>query len=102
MTGQILFPNWIKTMKLKQGDKPVWNVENAFYQTFLLANSQSGNSEPRFEDGTTVLSSLGTPDIDNVIITYDMDGGEIITTTKNKGTYTNRGGITPIYNNWKE
>jgi hypothetical protein len=103
LSGQF-FPNWIKTMKESTTTPgittPIWNVENAFFRTFSLSSSQSDNTEPLFEDGVTTLSSFGAPDVFNIIST-NQDGST--TTTQNKGTYTNRDGITPYNNNinWK-
>jgi hypothetical protein len=78
LTGQIIFPNWIK----KIGGASMLSVSSNFNRTFYFLNSQSGDSgEPQFMDGT-VLSSLGTPNT-------------------NKQTYTNRTGITPLNTGWK-
>jgi hypothetical protein len=101
LSGQSIFPDWIKTMTMTmtQGTTtPIWNVRNAFFRTFSLGSSQSGNTEPTFQDNNTTLSSLDVPDVSNLIST-NPDGST--TTTKNKGTYTNRNGFTPSYNNWK-
>ena len=59
LTGQTIYPNWIKTAK--QNSIDIWNTSNAFYQTFYLSTAQGGDTgEPKFQDGT-VLSSIGSP-----------------------------------------
>jgi hypothetical protein len=92
LSSQPIFPNWIQTMKLTDGT-PIWNVTGAFFRTFALAGTQNGNSEPTFQNGTT-LSSMGEPSIQNNMTTID----EYIT---NKETYKNRNGFIPDNNNWK-
>jgi hypothetical protein len=84
LSGQIIFPNWVKT--IKQGTTtPIQDVSSAFSQTFYLDPPEQGGDtgEPKFEDGT-VLSSLRNP-------------------SSAKSTYTNRTGITStsIGDNWK-
>jgi hypothetical protein len=96
LTGQFIFPAWIKTMKLTD-ETPIWKVENAFFRTFYLGASQNNNTEPTFQGGTTTLSSLGNPTVPNLISTDPETS--ISTYTDNKGTYTNRNGITPSNNN---
>jgi hypothetical protein len=82
LSGQIIFPNWVKT--IKQGTTPIQNTD-AFIATFSLLTPQGGDTgEPRFEDGTT-LSSLGNP-------------------STRKGTYEGRTYFTndaSIGDNWK-
>jgi hypothetical protein len=85
LTGQTLFPNWIKTLKNTNGnsDPPhgILNTGGTFYRTFNLDAAQTGDTgEPKFEDGS-VLSSFGT--------------GE------NLRTYTNRTGIAPVNPGWQ-
>jgi hypothetical protein len=81
LSGQIIFPNWLKT--LKYGAEALINVEyQSFYQMFRLDSAQGGDTgEPKFQDGT-VLSSMGIPRL-------------------NWQVYLNRTGITPLNSNWK-
>ena len=80
LTGQTIFPNWIKTMT--EGSTPIRNVSSAFSGAFRTESTKAGDTgEPRFMDGT-VLSSIGAPN-------------------SNRGTYTGRTGITPLNSNWK-
>jgi hypothetical protein len=80
LTGQTIFPNWIKTMK--QDTTPLLGVSNSFSQMFYLSSSKADDTgEPKFEDGS-VLSNLGTPN-------------------SNKWTYTGRNGISPTSTEWK-
>ena len=80
LSGQTIFPNWIKTAT--EGGTPIWNVADTFAQTFNPSSTKAGDTgEPKFQDGS-VLSSLGTPNV-------------------NRQTYTNRSGITPVNSNWK-
>jgi len=78
LAGQTIFPNWIKTAT--QGGTSIWNVSNAFYQTFY-AYKFGDTGEPRFQDGS-VLSSIGTP-------------------ATNNQAYIGRYGITPVNTNWQ-
>jgi hypothetical protein len=96
LSNQPFFPDWIRTMKLT-GGTPIWNVGNAFFRTFYLGSSQSGNAEPVFQNGGT-LSSLGAPNVSNIIYT-DSDG--VTHEDENKGTYTNRDSFFPSNLNWK-
>ena len=80
LTGQTIFPNWIKTMTV--GATPIWNVSSAFNLIFSTSATKAGDTgEPKFVDGST-LSSIGIP-------------------TTNNQAYTNRTGITPVNSNWK-
>jgi hypothetical protein len=84
LTGQTIFPNWIKTMK--EGSTDIWDVGGSaaapFSAMFFISSTKSGDTgEPKFMDGT-VLSSIGQPSF-------------------LKYTYTNRTGITPVYPNWQ-
>ncbi|MDR1562805.1 MAG: hypothetical protein LBS54_06970 [Dysgonamonadaceae bacterium] len=62
LTGQKIFPNWIKT--LKEAGKSIKDVEYAFWSTFICSSYNQkitgDTGEPEFED-STVLSSLGNP-----------------------------------------
>jgi hypothetical protein len=83
LSGQRIFPNWIKTMQ--QSGASILNVSGTFSYTFHLSSGKekSGDSEPKFQD-STVLSSLGNP-------------------SSLKHTYQGRTGITntAISVNWK-
>jgi hypothetical protein len=60
LEGQIIFPNWIKTMKNRGGKLPR-DLEYSFYSMFRTLSTKEGDSdEPKFMDGTD-LSSLGVP-----------------------------------------
>jgi hypothetical protein len=83
LTGQKIFPNWLKSMKNTNGNPIIIEnqVYSVLYQAFYLDAAQTGDTgEPQFEDGS-VLSSMGTP-------------------PSNIYTYTNRTGIT-VSSNWK-
>ena len=81
LSGQIILPNWIKTAT-QQIATPIWNASSAFYRTFYMPSTKTGDTgEPRFEDGT-VLSSIGAP-------------------SSNRQTFTNRSGIMPVNSNWQ-
>jgi hypothetical protein len=83
LTGQKIFPNWIKTLKV-YGSSVVL-ASQAFQETFLCGSAKSDDTaEPAFEDGTP-LSSIGEPN-------------------NARNTYKNRTGITPQNNGnnyWK-
>ena len=80
LTGQIIFPNWAKT--ITQGATPLLGMSEFFSRTFYLSSAKSGDTgEPKFEDGS-VVSSIGTP-------------------SSNRETYTNRTGISPVNSNWQ-
>jgi hypothetical protein len=83
LTGQPIFPDWIKTLKQGGTGTAIWNVSTSFSNLFALPSIQSGDTgEPKFQTGNVVLSSIGVP-------------------SSNKRTYTNRTSITPSNSNWK-
>ncbi|MDR1562915.1 MAG: hypothetical protein LBS54_07550, partial [Dysgonamonadaceae bacterium] len=83
LTGQKIFPNWIKTLKQGTAETPIKDVTSAFERMFSCEQEKSDDTaEPEFEDGT-VLSSLGVP-----------------SNPSNKRTYTNRN-ISPVNDGWK-
>jgi len=85
LNGQVIFPNWVKTMNEPYHSGGIEDIPGTFEGTFYLPISQGGDTgEPKFEDGT-VLSSIGEP-------------------RNARQTYTGRTGITPLNNGngyWK-
>jgi hypothetical protein len=75
LSGQVIFPNWMKTAK--EGTAPIYDATGSFHFTFTYSK---GTAEPKFQDGTA-LSSVGTP-------------------ATNKETYR-WANITPVNSNWK-
>ena len=57
LTGQIIFPNWMKTMN--ENGTAVGDTD-AFYETFALWSVKSDDiAEPKFMNGTTLSSIVG-------------------------------------------
>ena len=80
LNGQIILPDWLKTMK--DFTIPIGSANGTFRQTFYLSSAKAGDTgEVRFEDGTS-LSSIGASSV-------------------NRQTYTGRTGITPVNPNWQ-
>jgi hypothetical protein len=81
LSGQVIFPNWIKTLT-DSSNTPVRNVDFTFAVMFACIPDQGGDTgEPKFQDGT-VLSSLGAK-------VYPCL------------TYKGRTGITPASTGWQ-
>jgi hypothetical protein len=79
LSGQIIFPNWLKTMKQTDGQTA---KDVGLYRTFYLSTAKSDDTgEPKFQDGTS-LSSMGTP-------------------SSNRQTYGGRTGIVPENLYWQ-
>jgi len=92
-SNSIILPAWVKTVTEGSSNTPIWNVANAFNQTFYRgSNNSSDTSEARFDDaGNTPLSAIGEPSAVN-------NGAPL---TANKRTYYRRTGITPLNPNWQ-
>jgi hypothetical protein len=81
LTGQTVFPDWLKTMRNSTGNF-VYSSGQNLYMMFELQSPQGGDTgEPKFQNGT-VLSSAGTP-------------------SSPMRVYRNRTDIVPVNYNWK-
>ncbi|MDR1562689.1 MAG: hypothetical protein LBS54_06360 [Dysgonamonadaceae bacterium] len=82
LTGQIIFPNWIKTLT-QEGTTPIKDVDGAFLDMFSCEEEKNGDTgEPQFEDDTDPITSL-------IVKLSDLGNP-----SSGKNTYKNRTGIT--------
>ncbi|MDR1561777.1 MAG: hypothetical protein LBS54_01650 [Dysgonamonadaceae bacterium] len=96
LTGQKIFPNWIKTLRGGTGPSTtindIKNVPAALYQMFFCDSPKGGDTgEPEFEDDTDPITGL-------IVKLSDLGNP-----SNTKYTYQGRTGITslPIGDNWK-